>query len=92
MVSTFININTLPANELKTKGVSILASRLESIEEVIISVRGQDKYVVIDLEEYEQLREYELEAALLRVKDEVKSGDYITESVGKHMLRPSNEL
>ena len=85
-------MNTLTANELKTKGVSILESRLESDEEVIITVRGQDKYVVIDLEKYGQLREYELEVALQRAKEEVKSGNYIVESVDEHMKRLNDEL
>ena len=87
-----ITINTLTANELKTKGISALASRLEADEEVVISVRGQNKYVVIGLEKHEKCREYELEATLQRAKNEVNSGDYIAESVDEHMKRLNDAL
>lgn len=36
-------MNTMTANELKTKGVSALEARLKADEEVIISVRGRDR-------------------------------------------------
>ena len=45
-------MNSLTANELKTKGVSALEARLQADEEVVISVRGQDRYVVMDIDKY----------------------------------------
>jgi PHD/YefM family antitoxin component YafN of YafNO toxin-antitoxin module len=65
-------MNSVTANELKTKGVSILEDRLKTDEEVIVSVRGQDRYVVIDLEKYTKLREYELAIALQEAKADVE--------------------
>ena len=57
-------MNMLTANELKTKGISAVESRLKVDEEVVISVRCKDRYVVMDLDKYARLREYELTIAL----------------------------
>ncbi len=83
-------MNTMTANELKTKGVSAFEARLKVDEEVVISVRGQDRYVVVDVETYAKLREYELAVALQEAKAEVEDGRYITESVADHMKRVVN--
>lgn len=80
-------MNTVTANELKTKGVSAVEALLQVEEEVVISVRGQDKYVVMDLEKYAKLREYELAIAIQEAKADVDAGRYTTESVDDHMRR-----
>lgn len=85
-------MNTVTANELKTKGVSAVEARLKVDEEVIISVRGQDRYVVIDVEKYAKLREYELAAALQEAKADVEAGRYTTESVADHMKRIADDV
>ncbi|MBL4761479.1 MAG: type II toxin-antitoxin system Phd/YefM family antitoxin [Gammaproteobacteria bacterium] len=85
-------MNTLTANELKTKGISAVESRLKLDEEVVISVRGQDRYVVMDIEKYAKLREYELVMALQEAKADVEAGRYTTESVAEHMKRVNDEL
>lgn len=80
-------MNTVTANELKTRGVSAVEDCLKHGEEAIISVRGRDLYVVIDIEKYAKLREYELAAALQEAKADVEAGRYTTESVADHMKR-----
>lgn len=80
-------MNTVTANELKTKGVSAVEACLKEDEEVIISVRGKNRYVVMDLEKYARLREYELIVALQEAKADVDAGRYTTESVADHVLR-----
>lgn len=80
-------MNTVTANELKTRGVSAVEDCLKHGEEAIISVRGRDLYVVIDIEKYAKLREYELAAALEEAKADVEAGRYTTESVADHMKR-----
>lgn len=77
----------ITANELKTKGVSILDEETTGDNEVIITVRGKNKYVVLPIEKYNYLRECELEAALAETKQEIKEGKFITESVEKHIKR-----
>lgn len=80
-------MSTVTANELKTRGVSAVETHLKVDEEVIISVRGKDRYVVMDIDKYAKLREYELTIALQEAKADVDAGRYITESVAEHMQR-----
>lgn len=75
----------ISANELKVKGVSVLENMLEKLDEVLISVRGKNKYVVVDIKRYEYLRECELEHAYRQVQDDINNGRYDTMSVEEHM-------
>ena len=78
---------TITANDLKTKGVSILNEKTSDGNEIIITVRGKNKYVVLPIEKYNYLRECELEAALLETKKNIKEEKFFKESVGKHIKR-----
>ncbi|WP_432822498.1 type II toxin-antitoxin system Phd/YefM family antitoxin [Trichloromonas sp.] len=80
-------MKTIAANELKTRGVSSIEKALESAAEAIISVRGQDRYVVMDVEEYNRLRVCELEAALYETRQQIAAGECIEESVDEHIAR-----
>jgi len=79
--------NTITANNLKTKGVSLFKKLTANNEEVIISVRGKNKYVVLAMEEYNRLRECELEAALAETKRDLENNKYFEESVKDHIKR-----
>jgi len=81
---------TITANELKTKGISAIQKQLQDEQEAVITVRGCEKYVVLDLERYNFLRECELEAALSLAQQELKEGKYVTESVDEHITRISD--
>ena len=65
---------TIMANDLKTRGVTLLDEALQQDDEAIISVRGKSKYVVMDLAHYNYLRECELEAALIETHKEIQEG------------------
>ncbi len=78
---------TITANELKTKGISVLTDETADGSEVIITVRGKNKFVVLPMEKYNHLRECELEAALLESKRDIKAGKFVKESVEKHIKR-----
>jgi len=80
-------MDAVTANELKTRGVSVVEDRLKTDDEVIISVRGQDKYVVVSLEKYSRLRECELDIAVKEAQADYEAGRVITESVDDHMKR-----
>lgn len=80
-------MNSITANELKTKGVSVVENALQSDDEAIITVRGKDKYVIIDMNKYNKLRDYELEIALLEARADVTKGRVQRESVAAHMKR-----
>jgi len=64
----------ISANDLKVKGVSLLDNLLSTLDEVLISVRGKNKYVVVDMARYEYLRECELEQAYREVQADIKNG------------------
>ena len=80
-------MKAISANELKTRGVSSIESALEGEDEAVISVRGKERYVVMDLGTYNRLRVCELEAALYQARREVSEGKGIEESVDEHLAR-----
>ena len=80
-------MNQITANELKTRGVSIVEERLEDADEVIVSVRGRDTYVVMSLDKYAQLREFELDHALREARADYEAGRVVRENVDEHMER-----
>ena len=80
-------MGTITANQLKTKGVSIIESQLADKNELVITVRGKEKYVVMDMRQYNYLRECELDAALHETKAEYQHGKFVTESVDDHIKR-----
>jgi len=85
-------MESVTANELKTKGVSAVEERLEKEEEVMITVRGQDKYVVMSLEKYTRLREYELDIAVRDARADYAAGRVIKESVDDHVKRVTDAV
>lgn len=80
----------ITANELKTKGISAINKILSKASEAIITVRGKNKFVVLPIDEYNKLREYELEAALEETKREIKEGKFTEESIEEHIKRIKN--
>ena len=80
------------ANEVKTKGVSIFANLLEKFDELIISVRGKNQYVVIDIERYKELRANELDLAYLKSIQDIEKGKFKVQSAQEHIDELRNEL
>lgn len=80
-------MSSITANELKTKGVSVVEEALRSNDEAIITIRGQEAYVVIDIKKYNKFREYELEVALQESRADIAEGRVIRESVDDHIER-----
>ena len=83
---------TITANDLKIKGVGILESILSKLDEVLISVRGQSKYVVVDIERYEYLRECELEHVYAEIQKERAEGKSRVMSAQEHIAEIENAL
>lgn len=75
------------ANDLKTKGISDIERILQDEQEVVISVRGKPRYVVMDIAHYDFLRECEIAAAWLQARADVAAGRYRRESADEHMAR-----
>ena len=80
-------MNTVSANDLKTKGIKIVEDMLSSQSEVAVSVRGRQKYVLMSMDQYQYLRECELEAALAQTKADIEAGRFVSESVAEHLAR-----
>jgi len=83
-------IETITANELKTKGISAINKVLSKAGEAFITVRGKSKFVVLPIDKYNKLREYELAAALEETKKELREGKFVEESIEEHMKRITN--
>jgi len=80
------------ANDLKTKGISDIERLLQSEQEVVISVRGKSRYVVMDIAHYDFLRECEIAAAWQQAREDVTGGRFRRESADAHMARVRDEL
>ena len=80
-------MSQLTANELKTGGVAAIEAALESQTEAIVSVRGKDRYVVMEIAQYHYLRECELEAALAQTRADMAAGRFVKESPQAHIKR-----
>ena len=75
------------ANELKTKGVAAIEAVLADHAEAIVSVRGRDRFVVMDVAHYHHLRECELDAALAQTRADLAAGRFVQESAQAHVAR-----
>jgi len=53
----------------------------------MISVRGRDRFVVMDIAHYQYLRECELDAALAQTRADIAAGRFLTESPDEHVAR-----
>jgi len=90
MINQLVNNNfnnMITANELKTQGVSVIQAELEQQTEAIISVRGKQRFVVVDIEHYNYLRECELSAAIIESENDIKAGRFTEESAEAHLAR-----
>ncbi len=80
-------MSEITANDLKTRGVSAIESALSGHSEAVVSVRGKQRYVVMELAQYQHLRECELEAALVEARADVAAGRVVRESAESHVAR-----
>lgn len=83
---------TINANDVKTKGVSIFGKFLDKFDELIIKVRGKEKYVVLDIERYKEFRKNELDIAYLKTMLDIKNKNYKTQSAKEHIKDLIDEL
>jgi hypothetical protein len=77
----------LTANDLKTRGVAAIEESLANDSEVVISVRGKSRFVVMDVAHYNYLRECELDAAIAQSKADLAEGRFIVETAQQHAAR-----
>ncbi len=77
----------ISANDLKTKGISAIEAMLANQPEAVISVRGKERFVVMEIEQYHYLRECELESALAQTLTDIAEGRFVKESAEHHVNR-----
>lgn len=75
----------ITANDLKTKGIAAIEASLSNSPEAIVSVRGKDSYVVMELAHYHYLRVCELEAALAETRVNLAAGQFSKETPEQHL-------
>ncbi len=83
-------IGLITANDLKVKGITAIDELVVDNNEVVITVRGKQKYVILPIEAYNQLREFELDAAVREAQKEYGEGKYFTGSIEEHLKRVKN--
>jgi len=86
------DMQSLTANDLKTRGITAIEESLAKQPEVVISVRGKERFVVMDLAHYHHLRECELDAALAQTMQDMAAGHYVIETAQQHMVRMESLL
>ena len=79
--------NVICDEDLKTCGVSIISKLVKKEDSAIISVKGKQKYIVLSMEEYNKLRDIELEKAIEDCKKDIKEGRYNTDTIEEHIKK-----
>ncbi|MCP4337907.1 MAG: prevent-host-death protein [Desulfobulbaceae bacterium] len=82
---------TITANDIKRRGVVSISEILENSQEATISVRGKNKYVVMSIQQYQYMRECELEAALHEVREDRKTGRIADKTIDEHIASLKDE-
>ncbi len=78
----------ITANDLKTRGIAAIETSLvDGRTEAVVSVRGADRYVIVDVARYQYLRECELEVALAETRADIAAGRFVIESPTEHVAR-----
>jgi hypothetical protein len=82
----------ITANEIKTNGVSMFGALLNQFDELIINVRGKNKYVILDIERYQEFRENELDLAYMKAMKDIADENYKTQTAKEHIKELMDEL
>ncbi len=83
---------TITANDVKTKGVSLFGKLLQKADELVINVRGKERFIVLDIERYKEFRENELDLAYFKAMQDIKNGNAKVQSAKEHIDELLREL
>lgn len=78
---------SLSANDLKMGGIAAIELALAGQPEAVISVRGKERFVVMEVAHYHYLRECELDAALAQSQADLAAGRFVVEPAAAHVAR-----
>ena len=81
------SMENLNANDLKVRGVAAIEEALNGQSEASISVRGTQRYVVMEMAHYHYLRECELDPALVQSRSDIAAGRFLQETAAEHAAR-----
>ena len=68
---------SIPENEFNTQGVTAIQQALQDNKDVIIPLRGENKYDVMGFEQYKQINKSELEAAIHKTRKRIAEGELV---------------
>jgi prevent-host-death family protein len=71
---------------------NLLDKLLEKYDELVVSVRGKKKFVVMDIERYNELRIKELENSYREVMEDYEKGNYSVVTAKEHLEKLKREL
>lgn len=75
------------AKDVKRSGLKPIEEAIRKYGIAVLSSRGVRKYVVLPIEEYERIRESELEKAIKEAEEDLKKGRYVVETAEEHFRR-----
>lgn len=85
-------MSTISAGEIKKRGVSAFEEVLKRDGEAVISVRGEQRYVVLTMAEYHRLHEADLAQAVREARADYRAGRIADKNIKAHMRRLDNEI
>lgn len=80
-------MNRLKANDLRIKGMAAIETALADRPEAIVTVRGKESFLVMEIAQYRYLRECELVAALAETRADIAAGRMAKDSAATHVKR-----
>ena len=85
-------MSTVAAGELKKRGIAALLPSLDAEGEAVITVRGKDRFVVLTLGKYNEMREGELVRAVREARADYDAGRILDRDLDAHMRRIADEV
>ena len=73
------------ATEIRKKGFSFIDKLLEKYEEVVVSFKGKKRFVIMDIDRFNELRKKELDLAYKEVMEDYEKGNYKIVSAKEHI-------
>lgn len=80
-------MSQITASDLKIRGVAAIESLLAMQPVAMITVRGKERFVMMDVAHYRYLRQCERDAALARSQADAAAGRFVVESAAAHVAR-----
>lgn len=67
---------TVSANDIKTRGMAAIEDAFDSDATCLLTKRGKPVYAVIDLNDYDEFREWQLDKAVKEAEEDIAAGNF----------------